>query len=184
MTGKSTGAFSAFRNFSFSAPFLTASAHWTFALINGPNAWSDQLKEMSIGVAEIEARTAPGPGEAALNGNAQPSEAFPPRRQTLRGNAEANVRCATCAMRWNGSEGQDRAMRVTAANEEKQHLPSANVESTEALVRLHEGVTKKARIKLSRSVQVRNVEAGLEYGAREESLLLNRSLRSRLEGSV
>ena len=120
-------------------------------LVDGPDTWSDKLKEMSIGVAKIDARTARWPGEDALNRNAPFREAHLPRRQTLAGYAEANMRWAACAMRRNGSEGQSRPLWVAAANEEKQHLPSPDAESAEAVVRLHHRVTKKAGVKLARS---------------------------------
>ena len=127
---------------------------------------------MSIGVAEIDARTARGPGKAALDGNAPFSKASPPRWQTPGGNAEANVRWAACAMRWNCSEGQGCTLRVGAANKEKQHLPPADAESTEAVVRLHDRVTEKAGVELARTGQICHVEASLQNCARERSVAL------------
>lgn len=127
---------------------------------------------MSIGVTEIDARTARRPGETALDGNAPFSKASPPRWQTLGGNAEANVRWAACAMRWNGSEGQGCTLRVGAANKEKQHLPSADAESAEVIVRLHDRVTEKAGVELARPGQIRHVQASLQNCARETSVAL------------
>jgi hypothetical protein len=89
---------------------------------------------MSIGVAEIDARTACGPRKAALDANARFNKASPPRWQTLGGNAEANVRFAACSMRRYRPERQNCALRVGAANEEKQDLTSADTKSAEAIV--------------------------------------------------
>jgi hypothetical protein len=125
---------------------------------------------MSIGVAEIDARTACGPGKAALDGNAPFSKAFPPRGQTLGGNAEANVCWTARTVRWNCSEGQGCTLLPGAANEKKQHLPPADAESTEAIVRLHHTVTEEAGVELARPGQIRHIEASLQNCAWEMSL--------------
>lgn len=118
-------------------------------LIDRPNSWSDKLKEMPIWVAKVDARATRRPVESALNGNIPLSEACLPGRQTLRRDAKANVRRAICAMRRNCSKGQRRPLRIAAANEEKQHLPPADAESAETVVRLHHRVTKKAGVEVA-----------------------------------
>jgi hypothetical protein len=139
-------------------------------LVDRPNPRCEQLEKMSIGVPEIDARTARGPGKAALDGNAPFSKTSPPRRQTLGGNAEANVRRAACSMRWNCSERQGCTVRVGAPSEKKQHLSSPDAESTEAIVRLHHSITEEFGVELARTGQIRHVEASLQNCARQMSL--------------
>jgi hypothetical protein len=124
---------------------------------------------MSIGVAEVDARAARRPAEGALDENIPLGEACLPGPQTLEGDTEADVRWAARAMRRNCSKGQARPLRVASANEEKQHLPSPDAESAEAVVKLHHRVTKKAGVEVARPWQIRNVETRLQNGARERS---------------
>src|SRR6185295_3813361 len=104
---------------------------------------------MAVGIPEIKAHSAAGPGEAALDRNPLCFESFSPCGQTLRRDFETNMRLAFGSMRRNESEWKSCSLRIAALEKENQNLLSVYREGTEPFVRLHHRISKKARIKLT-----------------------------------
>lgn len=85
--------------------------------VNGPNAGSEQLKEMPIRVAKVNAPAASRPSNAALDRNAPFTKQIFPSRQGFRWNTKTDV-CRACrAVWWDCAEWQARAARIAAADE-------------------------------------------------------------------
>ena len=112
------------------------------SLVVWPNSGCEQLKKMVVGIPKIDAAASIRPGKAALDGNTPLLKPLSPRGQTRRGNAETQMRLAARAVRRNCSKGQGRSFAIAATNKKQEDLAIANIESTEALVRFHQRISK------------------------------------------
>jgi hypothetical protein len=129
---------------------------------------------MAVGIPEIDAGASIRPGKTALDGDVLFLESCAPCRQTRRGNAETEVRLAARAVGRNCSERQDRSLGIAATSKEQQHLGIANLEGAEALIGLHDRITKQLRVKFQRSIQVLHVQTSFHNRAREDGCWLIR----------
>src|SRR5262244_3481773 len=131
--------------------------------IRRPQARRRELKEMTVGIAEIDALAATAPSGAALDRDTVFGEPLLPVGKLVGADRKRNVQGPVTIVRRNGSAGHAHGFEREAAPEDEQHALAADVVSAEARVARERGELEHVLVETRRAIEIVDVERGLEH---------------------
>jgi hypothetical protein len=130
--------------------------------VNRPNSRCDQLQQMIVGVAEIDALSAARPIGLAFDRNIVLTKPFFPSRQLRSCDGKGHMNWAATVMRGNSPARQMERFKRRTAPKQQKHTAATYIESKKPRITCQRRESKHLLVKYTRPVEVIHIKRSLE----------------------
>src|SRR5579862_2220624 len=132
------------------------------ASVDRPDARRDQLCQMAIGIAKVDAVAAALPMDPALDSHAMIAQTRLPSGQVSGRNRECKVQFAVAAVRWNDTAGNSDGFSRSVFLEQQEHLFIRYVQRAKAVIALQNRKAENVLVEFARARHILDVQRGFE----------------------